>query len=141
VNRGLFVDRLIVPAYAQGLARWLIEARVEVKLFGRGWGETEALAAHHAGEICDRAALAAAAASCAGLVYAWPANGAHPIDAMGRPVLRRGFKRREMWIAEARRLARGGARARVRENAFSASSIMAALGARRVLDTVGKPTG
>ena len=110
VNARVFVDGLIVPAYQQGLARWLAEGGVDLKLFGRGWDQVEGLAARHAGGVVDRAALGAAAEACGALVHVWPRGGAHPIEALGRPVLRRSFKGREMWLAEAKRLARGEGR-------------------------------
>jgi hypothetical protein len=107
VDHALFIDRLIVPAYQQGLVRWLMRAGVEVKLFGAGWGELEEFAQRHAGEVSDRESLRRAIEACAGLVHVWPAAWAHPIEATGRAVLKRGTRSKEMWIAEAKRLARG----------------------------------
>jgi len=60
--------------------------------------------------VTTREELHAAVQSCAALVHVWPANWAHPIESAGRPVLRRGAKERELWLAEARRLARGESR-------------------------------
>lgn len=110
VDRMAFVHRLILPAYQQGLARWLIGAKIDLRLFGRGWDAIEEFAPHHVGEITDRAALCQAIESSAALVHVWPANSAHPIDAVGRPVLRRASKIRELWLAEAARLVRGEGR-------------------------------
>jgi hypothetical protein len=110
VDRALFLQQLIQPAYEQGLVRWLIAAGVELRLFGSGWGAIDEFAAHHAGEICDRAQLAKAVDSCAALVHVWPASATHPIEAAGRPVLRRGSKGKAMWLTEAKRLARGEGR-------------------------------
>jgi len=111
VDRAAFVHRLILPAYQQGLARWLIDANIDLRLIGRGWDALEEFAPHHAGEVTDRAALRRAIESSTALVHVWPANGAHPIDAVGRPVLRRASRTRELWLAEAKRLARGQGRA------------------------------
>jgi hypothetical protein len=110
VDRAVFLQQLIQPAYEQGLVRWLIAAGVTLRLFGGGWGAIEEFAAHHAGEIGDRAQLAKAVGSCAALVHVWPTNAAHPIDAAGRPVLRRGSKGKAMWLTEAKRLAKGEGR-------------------------------
>src|SRR5439155_21296842 len=110
VDRTLFLQRLIQPAYEQGLVRWLIAAGVQLRLFGSGWGEIDEFSAHHAGEIGDRAELIAAVDSCAALVDIWPANAAHPIYVAGRPVLRRGSKSKAMWLSEATRLAKGEGR-------------------------------
>ncbi|MDB5322335.1 MAG: hypothetical protein JWN40_3966 [Phycisphaerales bacterium] len=106
VDHAAFVQRLILPAYQQGLARWLIRGNIKLRLFGRGWGDIEEFAPHHLGEIDDRAALHRAIESSAALVHVWPANGAHPIDATGRPVLRRASRSKELWLTEAKRLAR-----------------------------------
>jgi hypothetical protein len=108
-----FVDRLIVPAHQQGLVRWLIEAGIEIRLFGGGWDQIDEFARRHRGAVRTLEGLYAAVQSCAGLAHVWPANWAHPIESAGRPVLRRGSKEREMWLAEARRLARGESRALV----------------------------
>jgi hypothetical protein len=102
-----FIDRLIVPAYQQGLVRWLIEAGIDIRLIGRGWDQIDEFARHHKGAITTREELQEAVQSCAALVHVWPANWAHPIESAGLPVLRRGSKERDTWLAEARRLARG----------------------------------
>jgi hypothetical protein len=110
VNARLFVERLIVPAYQHGLVRWLLQAGLDVKLFGRGWDRLAEFASRHVGEVANRQSLVAAVESCAALVHAWPVGGAHAIDASGRPVLRRGSRSKELWLAEARRLGRGEGR-------------------------------
>jgi hypothetical protein len=81
-----------------------------VKLFGRGWDRIAEFEPRHAGEVNDRQALSAAVESCAALVHAWPVGGAHAVDACGRPVLRRGSRGKDLWLAEAKRLARGEGR-------------------------------
>jgi hypothetical protein len=111
INTRLFVERLIVPAYQHGLARWLLQGGVDVKLFGRGWDWVAEFESRHVGEVAGRQALAEAVEACAALVHAWPVGGAHAVDACGRPVLRRGPRGKELWLAEARRLARGEGRA------------------------------
>jgi hypothetical protein len=107
VNTRLFVERLIVPAYQQGLAGLLAGAGIELRLWGRGWGRIDGLAGRHAGEIRDRAELRAAVAEAAALVHAWPAAWAHPIVATGKSVLRAASSKGE-WLREARRFASGG---------------------------------
>jgi hypothetical protein len=101
VDRIAFVHRLVLPAYQQGLARWLIGAKIDFRLFGRGWDEIEEFASRHAGEVPDRATLCRAIQSSVALVHVWPANGA-----IGRPALRRASKTKALWLAEAKRLAR-----------------------------------
>jgi hypothetical protein len=110
IDRPQFVEQLIVPAYQQGLARWLIAAGLLLKLFGRGWDVIEEFSANFAGEIPDSGALAAAVSSCRALVHVWPGGWAHPVDFAGRPVVRRRNFAKQQWLSEARRLAAGEAR-------------------------------
>ena len=105
-----FIDRLIVPAYQQGLVRWLIDAGIEIRLFGRGWDQIDEFAQLHRGAVKTREELRASLQGCAALAHVWPANWTHPIESAGLPVLRRGSKEREIWLAEAKRLARGESR-------------------------------
>jgi hypothetical protein len=101
IDRGLFIERLIRPAYVQGVVRGLLSGGAggtggaEVTLYGRGWGEIEEFAARSAGEIASRAALEQAVEACAMLAHVWPEAGRHPLEAMGRPVLRCGKKLKE----------------------------------------------
>ncbi len=39
LDRNLFMERLIVPAYQQGLCRLVMRQGIPLALFGRGWGE------------------------------------------------------------------------------------------------------
>jgi len=110
IDRATFIDRLIRPAYAQSLARSLLAAGVSVHLYGRGWGEIEEFAAHSSGEIRTRQDLERAVETCAALVHVWPHAHKHPMEAMGRPILRRGTQGARRWLQEARRLARGETR-------------------------------
>jgi hypothetical protein len=116
VDRAAFVQRLILPAYQQGLARWLIGAKVALRLFGRGWDAIEEFAPHHVGEITDRAALCQAIEASAAVVHVWPGNGAHPVDTVARPILRRASKTKELWLAEAKRLTRSESRSPTASN-------------------------
>ena len=104
LDRRAFIERLIVPAYQQGLARALLQAGIELRLHGRGWNELDELSHQHAGDIGDRAALRAAIHSAAALVHVWPMPWTHPIESAGRPVLQVTGSR-DSWIQEARRLA------------------------------------
>jgi hypothetical protein len=107
IDRAQFVERLIVPAYQQGLVRWLIAAGAGIKLFGRGWDQIGEFAAHWAGEVRDSEDVKAAVSSCAALVHVWPSGWAHPIDFAGRPVVRRQRFSKQQWLSEARRLSAG----------------------------------
>jgi hypothetical protein len=110
LDRRTFIERLIVPAYQQALARALLQAGIELRLHGRGWNEFSDLSQQHAGEIANRDGLRAAIDSAAALVHIWPIPWTHPIEAAGQPVLRITGSRAS-WIQEARRLATGAAKA------------------------------
>jgi hypothetical protein len=101
-----FLNRLIVPAYQQSLAAALLAVGVPLRLHGAGWAELEAFAAHVAGPIRGRDGLRVAAREAAALVYAWPGRvgpiGAHAIDALGVPVIRRGVANKALLLREAR---------------------------------------
>jgi hypothetical protein len=87
LDRGLFREGLIVPAYTQGIARLLIRSQVPLRLFGAGWADMPEFAPHASGAVCSRADLAGICAASAALVHAWPATDAHPIDATGVTVV------------------------------------------------------
>jgi len=89
LNRGRFIEGLIVPAYAIGLARALIDHGLPIKVWGTGWENWPQFADRCGGAIRGMSDLASAAGQCAALVHAWPTTWAHPIDALGRPVVRR----------------------------------------------------
>ncbi|MGH7214896.1 MAG: hypothetical protein ACREIT_09045, partial [Tepidisphaeraceae bacterium] len=107
LDRRQFVEQLIGPAYQQGLARLLIRNDFSVRLYGRGWGGVEEFAPHAAGEVRSRAGLLSALRTCGALVHCWPHAHAHPIDACGRPVVRRTGKRRQTFLAHAHAALRG----------------------------------
>ncbi len=102
-----FIEKLIMPAYQQGLARTLIGAGVPLQLYGAGWDKLPEFAAHAAGEIVDRDQFHSAIAQCAALVHVWPSALAHPIDASGALVVRRTTRRPEPFVQEARAAAAG----------------------------------
>ena len=101
LNRGLFVDRLVVPCYGQGIARLLLGAGFPLRLFGSGWGDLPEFAPEAAGPIVSRAALASAVAGAAALVHVWPMTHAHPIESAGRPVVRPMNRRTAIFIRDA----------------------------------------
>lgn len=88
LDRNLFLARLILPAYQQGLARLLLSANLPLHLHGQGWSDVPDFAPHAAGPITSRESFDAAITSAAALVHAWPVQYAHPIDAINQPILR-----------------------------------------------------
>jgi hypothetical protein len=85
---GRFIEKLILPAYQQGLARIMIQGKQPLRLFGAGWQSLPEFAGHAHGEIRSRADLTSAVASSAALLHVWPGQIPHPIDTLSRPVLR-----------------------------------------------------
>jgi len=106
-DRALFLDRLIAPLHAQGLVRALLAAGIPLQLFGKGWDQLAELAGVWRGEVSSREELRAAAEGSVALVHIWPGAEGHPVDAVGKPVLRRGALTRDAWIAAAKKLASG----------------------------------
>jgi hypothetical protein len=84
----IFIEQLILPLYQQGLARALLLANIPVKLYGTGWDKIAEFAPHHAGSISNRQQFERSTRLASAIVYAWPMASAHPIDAVGKPVLR-----------------------------------------------------
>jgi hypothetical protein len=108
IDRRTFIEHLIRPAYAQALVRLLTASGLEVKLYGRGWGQIEEFASRSAGDIASRQELERAVETSAALVHVGPEGEAHAIRAMGRAVLGRN-KSKDAWLREAAKLARGTA--------------------------------
>jgi hypothetical protein len=150
LDRGLFVERLIVPCYGQGIARLLLGAELPLRLFGTSWGDLPEFAGHAAGPILSRAALMEAVAGAAALVHVWPMTHAHPIEAAGRPVVRPVNKRTDTLVRAAvyalKPAARQGATSPPGDNRLSIDSIVSLPGLetrprkdRRVAEVVEQP--
>ena len=103
-DRRTFLESLIVPAYQQGLARMFREAGLPIRLYGNGWDRYENLAADSRGPVTSRDQLHGIAAASAGLIHAWPWSHAHPIETLGRPVLRSLGRPRETVLRDAQRI-------------------------------------
>lgn len=87
VDRRLFADRLIGPAYVQGLARLLVGGGLPLRLWGEGWAALPEFRPHAGGPIRSPAAFADAVAGSTALVRPQASTGWHPVDACGRPTL------------------------------------------------------
>jgi hypothetical protein len=105
LDRRLFIDALVVPAYQQGLARVLLRERIPVLLYGTGWDDLAPFAPLARGAVDSRQALRQIASESAALVHAWPGGHPHPADALGRPVVRPGLSERAFLQAARRALA------------------------------------
>jgi hypothetical protein len=98
----LFVNRLVLPAYAQAIADMLVAAGLPVRMHGSGWESIPRFADHAAGPVTSREELSVIGNAAAGVVHVWPSGNAHPVDALGRPVLRRTGRVREAFLRQAR---------------------------------------
>jgi hypothetical protein len=104
LDRRLFIERVILHAYQQGLARLLIAAGLPLMLAGRGWDAIDGLAPAWAGPVETGEQLAMVAGA---IVHGWPSEHLHRIDSLGRPVLRPGGQTRESLLRQARLAMRG----------------------------------
>jgi hypothetical protein len=102
LDRRLFLENLILPAYQQGLARLLLAAGLPLQLYGRGWEQLDEFKSHSAGQLASRQDVLVAAAAAKALVYVWPLRYVHPIDALDKPVVTRIGRRPEAFIREAK---------------------------------------
>lgn len=84
---GRFVERLIVPAYAQGLARTLAAAGVPFDVWGKGWDRVTPALANVRGPIESSEQLQLALANSAALVHPLVARAGHPVLRTGVPVV------------------------------------------------------
>jgi hypothetical protein len=107
VDRLAFIDRLILPAYALGLAGVLVEAQVPLRIYGQGWDKT-ACRDHARGPVETRAAFESIVDSAMALVRPWPVTFVHEIDALGCPVLKAAMTRVDL-LASARVALEGNA--------------------------------
>ena len=99
-NASLFINHLILPAYAQSICRMLLEAGLAIQCWGRGWNELEEFREFACGPVVSRQQMLDLIEQSTALLHPWPA-GLHPIDSTPRPVLRaRGG--REKFVSSAR---------------------------------------
>jgi hypothetical protein len=101
LDRRRFIDDLIAPAYARGLAAALVASGLPVHVFGTGWSELSEFATRAGGAVRDRDALLAAVRSGTALVHVWPGADAHPVARYGRAVVR-ARSSREAFLGNAR---------------------------------------
>ena len=90
-DAALFLRHLILPAYAQGLARILLRAGLPLRLHGAGWDRIEEFRAASTGAVASASDLARIARDAAAVVDVWPTGATVPLVRLGRPVVRRGM--------------------------------------------------
>jgi hypothetical protein len=96
-----FVERLMMPAYQQAIARLLIAAKLPVRLYGRGWDGLDEFRSCAGGVIATREAFQEALKSCKALAHVWPGAAAHPIECMGISLIRTAGSRPDGLVAQA----------------------------------------
>lgn len=104
LDLGRFVEGLILPGYAVGLARLLVAANIPLRLHGKNWSRLKDLAPYWFGPIEKAEDLQRAVDSAAALVHCWPVAGSHSIENRGKAVLRATGRRGETFVREAREL-------------------------------------
>ncbi|MGA2500966.1 MAG: hypothetical protein ABSH20_24785 [Tepidisphaeraceae bacterium] len=87
LDLSLFIERLILPVYARGIARLLVSGGLPVRLIGARWESDEQLRASHGGNPHSREELCVAIGQCAAIVNVWPVDHPPPLQLFGRPVL------------------------------------------------------
>jgi hypothetical protein len=101
-DRGTFIERLIVPAWQQAIARMLLEKGLPLRVFGSGWDELPGLREHWDGPVRTREQFLSAAGAATALVYPWPGRYRGAIDALGREVLWTASRDPREWVRQAR---------------------------------------
>jgi hypothetical protein len=104
---GLFVDRLIVSAYQQGIARLLLREGLPIRVFGKGWHGIEEFTPVARGAVGSRSQLQQIVAESPALIHVWPSRHVRPIEATGIPVVRAMGNRRKTFLSEAWAALRG----------------------------------
>jgi hypothetical protein len=99
-----FIERLIVPAFQQGLAKLLIDTKLPIELFGQGWDSLPAFAAHCGGAVDSRQQLQLILRRACGVIHAWPHVSRHPLDHHTNRLLRPHGKSPAAVLQETRRL-------------------------------------
>ena len=82
--------------HALQLAKLLLDARVPLRLFGRGWDAIEPVASAFAGPLTSRETFAEALSSIRAIVNVWPVRWRHPCEFAGLPVVPRAKNRDEL---------------------------------------------
>lgn len=86
--RSRFIDKLIMPAYQQGVARALIGQGLPLRLYGAGWEALPESKPFAAGAVHSREHFNRALSESSALIHAWPAGLPHPIESSGLPLIR-----------------------------------------------------
>lgn len=103
MDRAAFLERLIYPAYHQGLAGLATKAGLPLALLGQGWDQMPQFAAHAAGAIRSMGALAIALGDCGALIHPSPQSASHWVEALGITLVQPAGMTAERFVQTARR--------------------------------------
>ncbi|MDP9173870.1 MAG: hypothetical protein M3O30_08395 [Planctomycetota bacterium] len=87
LDQDLFLEQLVLPAYHQGLARWMIKSGFAITLIGAGWEEIGEFEKYARGPAKTFDSLGAMLKDCGIVVHPSPLNWVHPIENLGLPVV------------------------------------------------------
>lgn len=124
LDRPLFCEGLIAPAYAQGLAGLLLRGGLPLLIFGTGWDVLPELAPHARGAVEDRAMLHSICTAASAVIAHRPYWQAHPIDAIGKPIVRPLTSDPNRFIRSAREALAGNMHRPVARPSLAAESIL-----------------
>ncbi|MCC7352049.1 MAG: hypothetical protein IT446_15930 [Phycisphaerales bacterium] len=83
MDKSLFVNQLLIPAYQQGIARLLLRGQFPLRIYGRGWGGLADYSACWGGEMTGREHFQQLTRDPAAvLIHPSPMEHAHAIDAL-----------------------------------------------------------
>lgn len=105
--RDLFLDNLIAPAFALGVARQMLGRGISLSLHGTGWEQDDICRPHVAGAIHSAETLRAVAAAASGLLDVFIGRSTHPVHAFDRPVVRCVGRSIDEWVLDARNVLSG----------------------------------
>ncbi len=86
-DRNLFMERLIVPGYQQGICRLVLRHGISIKLFGSGWGEIAEFKDCAMGAIGSAGELELSVSKCQVVLDVFP-EGQASMDALPMMVIR-----------------------------------------------------
>ena len=89
-DAALFLERLILPGYAQAIVRRLAREGRPPRLFGHGWSGIADFALWATGPVTSRAALHTIRRETAAVVDVSPVAGNHPLHRLALPIIRLG---------------------------------------------------
>jgi hypothetical protein len=86
LDRAMFFEKLIEPAYVMGLARLLIRSEIPLRVIGRGWDQAEEFNSYAFGAVESAEELQTALADCRVILPAFPRG--NSLEGLGLAVVR-----------------------------------------------------